>query len=157
MYKYLLGFFFIYIFNTYPFHAYKLNNTPLFSNNLHKLLFKANDMLDILTSIKEYTIITDNENDKHLYDILNGLHKNVYFINLNNLLDKDNILSYLKERYNNIDTGENLWIFYRGFMLGSRESINQIIKKNNNTMNLSKRNVDKELLSRELYSKDYTL
>ena len=126
MYKFLFFYFFI-----SSFRAYKLNNTPLFSNNFYKLTFKPNDMLDILTSIKEYTIITDNDNDVLLYNNFTSLHNNVYFVNVNNLLDKKDMLSYLNEKYSNIDTGENLWLFYRGFMLGSRDTIIRCINKYN--------------------------
>jgi hypothetical protein len=90
------------------------------------------NMLDVLTSIKEYTIITDNDENKKLVDLLNNINKNVYYINTNNLLDKENIIKYLKEKYSHLETGENLWIFYRGFILGSRNEIYNIIDKTNN-------------------------
>ena len=88
------------------------------------------NMLDVLTSIKEYTIITDNESNKELVDLLNTVNKNAYFVNTNNLLDKDNIIKYLKEKYSHLDSGENLWIFYKGFILGSREVIYDVISRN---------------------------
>jgi hypothetical protein len=111
-------------------NAYKYNNTPLYNKSLFSMSMNPKNMLDILISIREYTIITDNENDKELVELLNSVNKNTYFININNLLDKENILNVLKEKYSHLDSGENLWIFYKGFILGSREVIYDIVKKN---------------------------
>ena len=110
--------------------SYKVNNTPLYSKNLFSIQMSSKNMLDIFTSIKEYTIITDNESNKDLVDLLNTVNKNAYFVNTNNLLDKDDIIKYLKEKYSHLDSGENLWIFYKGFILGSREVIYDIVSKN---------------------------
>ena len=115
----------------YSINAFKYNNVPLYTTNLYNLSMKPKDMIDILTSIKEYTIITDNDNNKELSDLLNNVNKNSYFININNLIDKDNIIEYLKDKYSHLDSGENIWIFYKGFILGSREVIYDIVKKNN--------------------------
>jgi len=113
-------------------NSYKCNNTPLYNKNLFTMSMTPKNMLDVLTSIKEYTIITDNDENKKLVDLLNNINKNVYYINTNNLLDKENIIKYLKEKYSHLETGENLWIFYRGFILGSRNEIYNIIDKTNN-------------------------
>jgi len=110
--------------------SYKVNNTPLYSKNLFSIQMSPKNMLDVLTSIKEYTIITDNESNKELVDLLNTVNKNAYFVNTNNLLDKENIIEYLKEKYSHLDSGENLWIFYKGFILGSREVIYDVVSKN---------------------------
>ena len=110
--------------------SYKNNNTPLYSKNFFTIQMSPKNMLDVLTSIKEYTIITDNESNKELVDLLNTVNKNAYFVNTNNLLDKDNIIQYLKEKYSHLDSGENLWIFYKGFILGSREVIYEVVSKN---------------------------
>jgi hypothetical protein len=110
--------------------SYKNNNTPLYSKNFFSIQMSPKNMLDVLTSIKEYTIITDNETNKELVDLLNTVNKNAYFVNTNNLLDKDSMIQYLKEKYSHLDSGENLWIFYKGFILGSREVIYDVISKN---------------------------
>jgi hypothetical protein len=114
----------------YSINAYKNNNIPLYNKGLFSMKMNPKNMLDILTSIKEYTIITDNEVNKELVDLLNSANKNAYFINTNNLLDKDNIIEYLKDNYSHLDSGENLWIFYKGFILGSREVIYDTVNKN---------------------------
>ena len=107
--------------------CFKNNNAPLFDNAIYKLNMKPNDMINVITSIKEYTIITDNNNNKNLEELMIKNDMNVYYININNLLDKDDILSYLKTKYSHLDSGENLWIFYKGFILGSRDVIFSIV------------------------------
>jgi hypothetical protein len=124
--------FYISSFILYGISAYINNNMPLYNKNLFSMKMNPKNMLDILTSIKEYTIITDNEVNKELVDLLNSINKNAYFVNTNNLLDKDNIISYLKDNYSHLDSGENLWIFYRGYILGSREVIYDTVNKSKN-------------------------
>jgi hypothetical protein len=93
---------------------------------------KPNDMINLLTSIREYTIITEGDKNKNLEELMLINNMNVYYANVNNLLNKDEVLSYLKTKYSHLDSGENLWIFYKGFILGSRDVIYGIIKKHNN-------------------------
>jgi hypothetical protein len=90
------------------------------------------DQINYLTSIKEYTIITIGNSSKKLegYMYENGL--NVYYVNLDNMIDKDDILKYLIKEYKNYDAGGYLWIFYRGFFIGSRNDIDDIINKRKN-------------------------
>jgi hypothetical protein len=102
-----------------------LNNEYL--NNKH--LMKPNDMINYLTSFKDYTIITTDDNCKSIEDLMIKNDMKVYYVNLNNLLDKNEILDILINKYNNFDSSENLWIFYRGFFIGSRYDIYKIIKK----------------------------
>ena len=122
--------FFIYLFLniSYVFSFVNKMHVPLINLNT-KIYLKPNDLITYLTSIKEYTIITDNENNKSLEELMIKNDMNVYYVNLNNLLDKNEILTILKKKYNNIDTAENLWIFHQGFFLGSRYDINKIINK----------------------------
>jgi hypothetical protein len=124
LYKFIIFFFFINL--TFGF---KPNNTPLFNNGINKLSLNPSNMIDLLISIKEYTIITDNDSNKDLEELMARNNLNVYYINLNNLLDKNDILSYLKQNYNNLESAENLWIFYKGYIIGSRNEINNIILK----------------------------
>jgi hypothetical protein len=57
-------------------------------------------------------------------------HKmNVYYLNLDNLLDTNDILTFLRKKYNNYDSGEDLWVFHKGFFIGSYNDIIQIIDK----------------------------
>ena len=112
-------------------YSFKNNNTPLFNNGLTKLMIQPNDMINILTSIKEYTIITEGDKNKKLEELMLNNNMNVYYADLNNLLNKDEILTYLKTKYNHLENGENLWIFYKGFILGSCDVVYGIIKKKN--------------------------
>lgn len=125
---YNLFLFFIFFYNILGF---KPNNMPLFNNNLDKLSMTPNNMINLLTSIKEYTIITEGNSNKLLEELMLNNSMNVYYADVNNLLDKQEILSFLKKKYRNLESGENLWIFYKGFLLGSRESVYSIIKKKN--------------------------
>ena len=54
---------------------------------------------------------------------------NVYYIDLNNIFDKNEVLDILKTKYSDLDGNENLWIFYRGFYFGSNESAYKMINK----------------------------
>jgi hypothetical protein len=115
--------------------SFKNNYTPLYSNGINKLTMKPNDMINLLTSIKEYTIITEGNENKNLEQLMLNSEMNVYYVDVNNLLNKDEILSYLKTKYSHLDSGENLWIFYKGFILGSRNVVYGVVKKNNNKKN----------------------
>jgi len=97
-----------------------------------KHLMKPNDMINYLTSFKDYTIITTDDNCKSIEDLMIKNDMKVYYVNLNNLLDKNEILEILINKYNNFDSSENLWIFYKGFFIGSRNDIYKIIKNKNN-------------------------
>ena len=115
--------------------SFKSNNTPLFTNSISKLTMKPNDMINLLTSIKEYTIITEGNDNKNLEELMLNNNMNVYYADVNNLLNKDEVLSYLKTKYCNLESGENLWIFYKGFILGSRDVVYGIVKKHNKENN----------------------
>jgi len=86
-------------------------------------------ILNYLTSIKDYTIITDNDKNKDIEELMNQNNINVYYFNINNLLNKNEILDVLKYNHNNLETAENLWIFYRGHFIGSRNDALKIINK----------------------------
>lgn len=109
--------------------SFKNNNTPLYNNGISKLTMKPNDMVNLLISIKEYTIITEGDNNKKLEELMLNNNMNVYYADVNNLLNKDEILSFLKTKYSHLESGENLWIFYKGFILGSRDVIYGIVNK----------------------------
>ena len=113
-----------------------INNKEGNSNTIHNIFLKykmkPNDILNYITSIKDYTIITDTDNNKDLYDLMNNSANNVYYFNINNILDKESLLIYLQEKYKHINSGENLWIFYKGFILGDRSVIYNIINKKYN-------------------------
>ena len=122
-------FIFAFFLNLVSCFSFKNNNTPLFTNSISKLTMKPNDMINLLISIKEYTIITEGTTNKNLEELMLKNDMNVYYADVNNLLNKDEVLSYLKTKYSHLESGENLWIFYQGFILGSRDVVYGIIKK----------------------------
>lgn len=125
---YKFCFLFILIIN----NAYSFRNKIMLQRNNLQLNMNPNDMINYLTSIKDYTIITVGEDYKNLEEHMINNTMKVYYVNLNNVFDKNEILTILKKRYNNIETGEDLWIFYRGFFIGSKEDINRIINSKKN-------------------------
>jgi hypothetical protein len=86
--------------------------------------------LEYITSIKEYTIITVGEKHKYLQEEMNNNNMNTYYINLNNIFDKNELLDILKERYKYFDNSEQLWIFHKNYLIGSKEDVYKIFKKN---------------------------
>lgn len=92
------------------------------------LLLKPNHMVDYLTSIKDYTIISIGETNRELETKLIEKNYKVYYVNLENIIDYNDILEYLKTKYKNYNSGEYLWVFYKGFFIGSREDLNNLIK-----------------------------
>ena len=115
---------------------FSFKNRIILPNNLN-LNLKSKDMINYLTSIKDYTIIANSDDYKNLEEVMVKNNMNVYYINLNNITnitDKNEIFYLLKKKYNNIESGEDLWIFYKGFFIGSKTEIDKIIKKNNFTL-----------------------
>ena len=98
-------------------------------NIIKSLEIPPKSIVDYLTSIKDYTIITDNDKNKDIEELMNKNNINVYYFNINNLLNKNEILDVLKYNHNNLETAENLWIFYKGHFIGSRNDALKIINK----------------------------
>lgn len=92
------------------------------------LLLKPNYMIDYLTSLKEYTIITVGENNRDLENLLTEKNFKVYYVNMENIIDYKELVEYLNTKYKNYNSGEDLWVFYKGFFIGSREDIYNLIK-----------------------------
>lgn len=99
-------------------------------NIIKSLEIPPKSIVDYLTSIKDYTIITDNDKNKDIEELMNQNNINVYYFNINNLLNKNEILDVLKYNHNNLETAENLWIFYKGHFIGSRNDALKLINKN---------------------------
>jgi hypothetical protein len=94
-------------------------------------MMKSNDMINYLTSIKDYTIITIGDENRHIEEIMHKNNMKVYYVNLDNILDKNEIIEILKKKYKNINTSEYIWIFYRGFFMGTTEDIYKMIENKN--------------------------
>jgi len=52
-------------------------------------------------------------------------------MDLNNLLDKNDLIYYLVKKYNTKNSGENVWVFKKEFLIGSREDALKLISKEN--------------------------
>jgi hypothetical protein len=91
-----------------------------------------NEMISYLTTFREYTIITVGEDYKSLEETMINKKMNVYYLDLNNLLDKNDVLTFLRKRYNNYDSGEDLWIFHNGFFIGSYNDIITLLNRKKN-------------------------
>lgn len=111
--------------NTYSFMN-KVNK-PIINLNTH-LYMNPKELVTYLTSIRDYTIITDTYKNKNIEDSFMWYNMDIYYVNVNNLINKNDILDYLKKEYKDIDITENLWIFHKGYYLGSRSVIQKIIK-----------------------------
>lgn len=126
------------IFNFYTIFLLLLRKIESFQNK--KILPNINiiksleippiSIVDYLTSIKDYTIITDNDKNKDIEELMNQNNINVYYFNINNLLNKNEVIDILKYTHNNLEDGENLWIFYKGHFIGSRNDAIKLISKN---------------------------
>ena len=125
LYKFIFYIFLLVQNNTYGF----LKN-PVVYNNINKLkMTNPNDMINYLTSIKDYTVITKGEKNKNLEELLYKKNIDVYYVNIENLLDSKEILEFLQKKYKNIHGIEYTWIFYRGHFFGSIEDMYYKINK----------------------------
>jgi hypothetical protein len=111
-------------------YSFKKINIPSPLTHINKINMSPRNMLDILTSLEEYTIITDGEKNKDLYELMQKNKMNVYYIDINNLLEKKELLNYLKTKYSYLDNSDDLWIFSKGFLYGSRKIMEDFIKNN---------------------------
>lgn len=132
--KFFIVIFLCYIFGIYSYYSYSKNR--YYKSVIKFLRYKKTylnlspyDQVNYLTSMRDYTIITIGNSSKKLEDHMNENGLNVYYANLDNMLDKEDILKYLIKEYKNYDSGGYLWIFHRGFFIGSRNDIDDIIKK----------------------------
>jgi hypothetical protein len=98
-------------------------------------------MLTYITSFREYTIITNNIDCRDLVDKMNSNKMDTYYMDLNNLLYKNDVLQFLKKKYNNVCDGEDLWIFHQGHYIGSSEDIKDIISRKENSSSIITSNI----------------
>ena len=126
------------IFNFYTIFLLLLRKIESFQNKkilpniniIKSFPIPSDSIISYLTSIKDYTIITDNDKNKDIEEIMNQNNINVYYFNINNLLNKNEVIDILKYTHNNLEDGENLWIFYKGHFIGSRNDAIKLISKN---------------------------
>lgn len=124
---YLLSLSIFYI-NTYT-YAYKLNPIKINISNIP--IKKPEHIIAYLVSISDYTIISIGNKDNELGDIMNNYGMKTYFTNLEELENdyyRKKLYEYIRFKYKNIESGEDIWLFNKGFFIGSRNEINKLIK-----------------------------
>ena len=125
-YRFLFFIFFNYFICNQGFINKKI--LPNIHTNIH---MKPVDIIKYITSFRDYTIVTNSEDYKDLYYFLKSKDLNIYYANINNMLEKEEILKILQKNYKNFETSANLWIFYKGYFIGSNEIIEKLKKKYN--------------------------
>lgn len=88
-----------------------------------KLYMNPHDMINYLTSMRNYTIITVGDKNKKIENYMLSKNMDVYYVNLDNILNKTDILDFLQDKYKNNFSIENVWIFKNGFYIGSTENL----------------------------------
>jgi len=106
-------------------------------NSMPNLLQKPKNMINYLTSFKDYTIISIGYKNFDLEKILNEKENKIYYVNLENLLEYDNILEYLEKEYKKYnekliedyteDYAKKLWLFYKGNYIGTEKDIDKLV------------------------------
>ena len=125
LYKFIFYIFLLFKNNTYGFSKKQL------IYNINKLILtNPNDMINYLTSIKDYTIITKGEKNKNLELLLNEKNIQVNYVNIENLINSKEVFDFLQKKYKNIHSIEYTWIFYKGHFFGSIEDIYNKFKNN---------------------------
>jgi len=101
------------------------------SENKHFDIFTNKEqLLRYITSFRDFTIITDGDKAKDLFAKMEKNKFDTYYMDLNNLVDKNDIIYYLVKKYNTNNSGENIWVFKREFLIGSGEDALKLISKN---------------------------
>lgn len=142
-------------------NGYNINPVKI---DISKLSFKnPQAVISYLSSLDEYTIISIGDKYKDLEDEMNNSGMKTYFANLdyiNDLECKQSTCNYIRYKYKNVETGEDLWFFHKGFFIGSRNEIYNFIKRRNikNTSNKSNE-VYSEILDKiyDNYVDDYII
>jgi len=124
--KLLSIFLFLIITNVESFYPKK--NAVTYYRNLCQYM-KPEEMIQYVSSFKDYTIISEGSENKDLEGYMLNNNLQTYYFDMDNLLNKKEVLEYLLIKYKNYNSGENLWIFHRGFFFGSREDVYNLIKK----------------------------
>lgn len=102
------------------------NTIPI---NYYDIFNDKEQLIRYMTSFRKYTIISINNNGKDLFNTMINENFDTYYMDLNNITDKDSTLSYLIQKYKSYNSGEKLWVFRGDFFVGSREDMLDIIEK----------------------------
>jgi hypothetical protein len=135
-------------------NGYNINPVKI---DIAKVSFKnPQAVISYLSSLNEFTIISVGDKYKELEDVMNNSGMKTYFANIeyiNDLECKQSTCNYIRYKYKNLETGEDLWFFHKGFFIGSRNEIYGFIKRRINT---NSDNIDKSTeLYKVLFNKDH--
>jgi len=142
-------------------NGYNINPVKI---DIAKVSFKnPQAVISYLSSLNEFTIISVGDKYKELEDVMNNSGMKTYFANIeciNDLECKQSTCNYIRYKYKNVETGEDLWFFHKGFFIGSRNEIYSFIKKRNIKNSSNKSNeVYSEILDKihDNYIDDYII
>jgi len=107
---------------------------PIIKNDIG-LFMKPRELINYFTSFRDYTIITVGDENKNIYNLFENEKINIYYMNLDNIFDKNEILYTLRNDHKNIESGADFWLFYQGHYIGGKEVVTKIINKNKNKIN----------------------
>ena len=99
-------------------------------NKYFDIFTNKEQLIRYITSFRDFTIITDGDKAKDLFAKMEKEKYNTYYMDLNNLVDKNDIIYYLVKKYNTNNSGANIWVFKREFLIGSGEDALKLISKN---------------------------
>jgi hypothetical protein len=109
--------------------ACKRVQSSLYDNKHFDIFTNKEQLIRYITSFRNFTIISEGELGKDLFAQMNEKKYDTYYMDLNNLLDKNDIIYYLVKKYNTKNSGENVWVFKKEFLIGSREDALKLISK----------------------------
>lgn len=134
-------------------NGYHINPVKI---DISKVSFKnPQSVISYLSSLNDYTIISVGDKYQDLEDIMNNSGMKTYFANLEGMTDlecKQLTCNYIRYKYKNVETGEDLWFFHKGFFIGSRNEIYNFIKRRNIKINKDNTNEDNTNSSDNFYS-----
>jgi len=111
----------------------KFRKTSILNSILNQNELRSLEMFKYFISLRDYTIITTGNRNRYIEDIMNINNMNVYYVNIDNLIDNVNFKNFLKNKYNYINSSnesDNVWIFYRGDYVASKNDFMNLIQKN---------------------------
>jgi hypothetical protein len=106
-----------------------LIKSSLYDNKHFDIFTNKEQLIRYITSFRNFTIISEGELAKDLFFEMDEKKYDTYYMDLNNLLDKNDLIYYLVKKYNTKNSGENVWVFKKEFLIGSREDALKLINK----------------------------
>jgi len=122
---------------TYNTEAYNINPVRL---DISKITFKnPENVIGYLSSLSEYTVISIGDRNSEFNETLHNCNMgSTYFANLEGIADstcKTLTCNYIRLKYKNVESGEDLWFFHRGFHIGGRNDLYKFIERRQRLLN----------------------